>query len=240
MTKPYIGIVPLYDEHKDSYWMLPGYMKGIEQAGGIPVMLPLTNDPETLKDLAARFDGFLFTGGHDLGPDTYGEEPHPEAGTPCPERDTMEAALLRHVLDWNKPAFGICRGLQFFHVYFGGTLYQDLPSQRFSDVVHKQKPPYDVPVHTVDINEGSPLSAVLGTGRIRVNSYHHQAVKLPAAPLETAAVSPDGLIEASWHPAYTFCLAVQWHPEFSWQSDEHSRKLFHAFVQASCPAASAL
>ena len=109
MKKPVIGVLPLWDDDKESLWMLPGYMDGITASGGLPVMLPMTVDPLELKQLAQLCDGFLFTGGHDVSPDLYGEEPL--TGTECcVPRDIMERSLLRIAMSMDKPVLGICRG----------------------------------------------------------------------------------------------------------------------------------
>ena len=122
MKKPLIGIVPLVDEARESYWMLPGYMQGVEQAGGVPVMLPLTDDAAALRQLADTCDGFLLTGGQDVSPALYGAAPTLQCGETCPARDAMEARLLDLALAADKPVLGICRGIQFLNVHLGGTL----------------------------------------------------------------------------------------------------------------------
>lgn len=234
MEKPLIGIVPLYDEDKESYWMLPGYMKGIEAAGGVPVMLALSSDAEVVERLAKTFDGFVFTGGHDIDPARYGEAKADVCGALCPERDRMEAILFERALELDKPAFGICRGLQLFNVLLGGTLYQDLPSQLKADVAvsHKQPHPYDKPAHAVRIEKDTLLHRLLKKDEIRVNTLHHQGIKRLAEPLVAAARAEDGLVESVALPSKRFALAVQWHPEFNFETDENSRALFSAFVHA--------
>ena len=231
--KPIIGIVPLVDEEKDSFWMLPGYMDGITEAGGIPVMLPLTDDEGTIKQLLDGIHGILLTGGHDVHPSVYGEEPSPKCGTACRERDAMESILLRNALERDIPVLGICRGIQFLNAYLGGTLYQDLPTEHPSDTEHHQSPPYDIPAHKVTIVDNSGLSRLLIKDSLSVNSYHHQAVKEKADSLKTMAVSEDGLIEAVEMPGKKFVWAVQWHPEFSFRTDEDSRKIFKEFISHS-------
>ena len=129
MNMPQIGIVPLIDIQRESYWMLPGYMEGIADAGGLPIMLPLTADPAAIRRIAQLCDGFLFTGGHDLSPELYGQEILPLCGERCPERDAMERLLFPAVMELDKPVLGICRGLQFINVMLGGTLFQDIPAQ---------------------------------------------------------------------------------------------------------------
>ncbi len=231
MKKAMIGVVPLVDTEKESYWMVPGYMQGIQEAGGLPVMLPLTADRTDIRQIAETMDGFLFTGGHDVSPEVYGEKPLPQCGECCPERDAMEKELLLAALELDKPVLGICRGIQFINGVLGGTLYQDLPSQRPSDVEHHQTPPYDIPVHKVEILRGTPLWDLLQKNELSVNSYHHQAIKKLSPQLQVMAVSEDGLTEAVRMEEKNFVWAVQWHPEFSFLTDPDSRKIFQIFVE---------
>ena len=231
--KPIIGVVPLYDEFKDSLWMVPGYMDGITQAGGLPVMLPLTKDKKDIARIADEFDGFLFTGGHDVTPAVYGEETLPVCGACCKERDDMERELFGRVTELDKPLLGICRGIQFINAVLGGTLYQDLPSQLPSSAIeHHMSPPYDRPVHYVQILPGTPLAALLQKDRIAVNSYHHQAVRAAAPSLCVMAQADDGIVEGVYLPDRKMVWAIQWHPEFSFSSDENSRKIFAHLVNA--------
>jgi putative glutamine amidotransferase len=235
MKKPMIGILPLFDDEKESYWMLPGYMKGIEDAGGIPIMLPLTTDLEVLERLVETCDGFLFTGGHDVNPKIYGEATEDFCGKICNDRDRMEEILFKRVINLDKPAFGICRGLQLFNALLGGTLYQDLPTQlqAHKQITHQQKPPYHQPVHRVYIENGNPLHHIIHTDSLMVNSYHHQGIKELADQLTSVAIAEDGLVEAVYMPNKKFVLAVQWHPEFNYQFDDYNFRLFTAFVQSS-------
>lgn len=228
--KPLIGLVPLVDEDRDSYWMLPGYMKGVELAGGVPVMLPLTDDAETLARIVDVMDGFIFTGGHDISPALYGEEKLPECAACCDERDAMERILVPMALEKNKSVLGICRGLQLMNALLGGTLYQDLPTQHPSGIIHRQSAPYDVPAHTVALVENSPLANLLGKTEIGVNSCHHQAIKDLATAFKVMAWSPDGLIEAVCMPEKRFTWALQWHPEFAYKVSDDSMKIFGAFI----------
>ena len=234
--KPVVGVMPLWDEKKDSIWMLPGYMDGIIQAGALPVIFPFLTDLQELRQLAAMCDGFVFTGGHDVSPFVYREEPLEDLIECCEMRDVMEGAVLKEALRLDKPVLGICRGLQFINAALGGTLYQDLPSQHPSDVNHRQAAPYDIPSHAVHISAGTPLRSLLEAEQIQVNSCHHQAVKALSPLLREMAISPDGLIEAAFKPDSRFVWAIQWHPEFSFRSDENSRKIFKAFTDALSPA----
>ena len=233
MQKPVIGVTPLFDRARDSYWMLPGYFLALEEAGAVPVMLPLNADEATLAALVERLDGFLMAGGPDAAPAYYGEAEIASVNEICPERDAAETALLRLLWEADKPVFGICRGLQMMNILRGGTLYQDIPTQHPSDVNHRMAAPYDRTVHSVTILRDSPLFALFGTETAGVNSSHHQAIKKLSSDLKPMAVAPDGLIEAIHAPCKRFFWAVQWHPERLWVKDPQSRKLFAAFVNAA-------
>ena len=227
--RPTIGVIPIWDEKKDSIWMLPGYMQGLEEAGAVPVILPMTTSETVLKQIVDIFDGFLFTGGHDVNPKLYGQEIK-HCGEICEVRDKMEAYIFREaVLNRNKPALGICRGIQLFNVLLGGNLYQDIPAEFSCAISHAQKPPYDVPAHAIQLVSGSLLAKLIGKERIDVNSYHHQGINRLAKGLEIMASADDGLVEAVRMPDHPYVWAVQWHPELSLK-DEVSKKIFASFV----------
>lgn len=230
--KPTIAIVSLYDEIRESYWMLPGYVEGLKQAGAEAVVLPYTEDIVVLKRWVDIFDGFLFPGGHDISPELYGMEPTDECGTICGQRDGMERLFFPIALQSEKPILGICRGIQLFNAMLGGTLYQDIPRECPSEVEHHEQPPYHKPAHTVNIMESSILHKITGMTEMWVNSYHHQGIKKLGERLEAIAAAPDEMVEAVCVKEHPFALAVQWHPEFSYLTDENSRKIFQAFVQA--------
>ena len=145
----------------------------------------------------------------------------------------MEEKLLALALETDKPVLGICRGIQFLNAAMGGSLYQDLPTQKPSDLEHHQTPPYDIPVHRVTLVPSSPLQNLLQVSELSVNSYHHQAIHRLSQRLIPMAYSTDGLIEAVYMPDHRFVWGVQWHPEFSHKTDENSRKILKAFVNAS-------
>ena len=232
MKKAVIGVTPLWDRDRDSYWMLPGYLEGLELAGALPITLPLTEDAGDISRLVSLCDGFLFTGGQDVSPELYGEKPCVTCGEICAKRDTFEQRLFTQALEQHKPMLGICRGIQFFNACLGGTLYQDLPTEYPSEVAHVMRPPYDRVVHSVAILPETPLAALLGKAELGVNSYH-QVIRMLAPGLVEMARSEDRLVEAVYLPDKTFVWAVQWHPEFSFRTDENSRKLFSAFVAAA-------
>ena len=234
--KPIIGIIPLFDDEKDSLWMLPGYLDGISQAGGIPIVFPFTTDEQELRQLMRMCDGFLFTGGHDVSPMVYNEEPLEDLIDCCEKRDRMETIVLKEAISDDKPVLGICRGIQFINAVLGGKLYQDLPTQHPSEVNHHQTLPYDVPTHNVAIVADSPLHKCLEVEQLPVNSYHHQAVRIIAPGLIVMAAAADGIVEAIYKPDNRFLWALQWHPEFSYRTDANSMKIFRAFVDAMMKA----
>ena len=232
MKKPLIALMPLWDEKMNSYWMLPGYMDLIIKSGGVPVMLSFSDDEQSVKEIADRFDGFVFTGGDDIDPAKYGEEKIKECGQPCVHRDSLEFALFREVIKTDKPILGICRGMQFLNAALGGTLYQDLPTQKPSGVCHKQPAPFDALTHSVTVEKGTLLYDIVGTEKLMVNTLHHQAVDKIAPCLVPCAKADDGLVEAVYDPEKAFLLGVQWHPEMIFGQEENSIKIGKAFVEA--------
>ena len=232
MKRPVIGLLPLYDTEMDSYWMLPGYLRGVEEAGGIPMILPPRGDKAALRELLDRLDGLLFTGGLDVDPAIYEQEPTERCGRPCVERDRLETALLPLALERDLPVLGICRGIQLFNGALGGTLWQDLPTERPTDTAHRMEPPYDRVGHWVNLTPDGPLARLLGTERLGVNSHHHQAIKELAPCLREMARSEDGLIEAVYAPDKRFFWGIQWHPEMSLETSPASPRIFRACVEA--------
>lgn len=230
--RPIIGVLPLQNCEKQTLWINPLYFGGIETNGGLPVLLPLTDSPEKWESYLEACDGFVFTGGQDVGPEYYGEVKLPQCCYQAPMRDSQEIYMIRRLLEMDKPLLGICRGLQIMNTALGGTLYQDLPTQSPSSVTHRQKTPYDIPHHQVKIESGSLLKGALGLTHLSVNSMHHQAVKTPAPGLKISATAEDGIIEALEHPERKFFLGVQWHPEHMWQDYQSARNLWAAFVSA--------
>ena len=226
MSKPLIGVMPLWDEGKKSIWMLPGYLEGIREAGGTPVIFPLT------EQLCSLCNGFLITGGQDVDPAIYRETPIPQMGEICTVLDQMERQVLEYVIKEDKAVLGICRGIQYLNAMLGGSLYQDLNVQHPSKTEHHMESPYDRVIHQVQIIDGTPLHQLLQVTELGVNSYHHQAVKTLAPSLTVMAESEDGLVEAVYMPKKTYVWAVQWHPELSYQTDKYSRKIFESFVAA--------
>ena len=221
--------MPLWDAARQSVWMLPDYLDGIKAAGGLPIVLPLDLSDEDANRIVETCNGFLFTGGQDVSPSLYGMKDATGTIVSSPERDQLESLLLSKVLEADKPILGICRGLQFINAFLGGTLWQDLPSQHPSEIVHRQGKPYGVPTHQVQLS--GDLQTLLGKDFLEVNTLHHQAVMYLGNGLIPMAVAPDGVIEAAQLMGKRFVWAVQWHPEYLFRTDKDSLAIFSHFVE---------
>jgi putative glutamine amidotransferase len=213
------------------------YVEGVAEAGGVPVVLPPVVGSRGAEALLDGMDGLLLSGGSDLDPVYYGEEPVPELGVTVPERDAFEMALLERALRRQIPILGICRGMQILNVALGGTLYQDLPSQMDHMVLlgHRQQTPKWQPTHEVEVDGGSKVAEIMGTDELKVNSYHHQAIKDLASGLTAVARSPDEVIEAvEWNDlSKRWLVGVQWHVEAMRDAGPEHRRLFEAHVCAA-------
>lgn len=231
--KPIVGVTPLFDEEKDSIWMLPAYMEGIREAGGIPIVLPLEVTDEELNQVYELCDGFLLTGGQDINPVRYGKAISEKCGVYNDKKDELEGKLFKRAYTEDKIILGVCRGIHLINVELGGTLYQDLPSELLSthEVKHQMKAPYNRKVHNVHLEKNSSLYRLLGKEEIGVNSYHHQGIKTLGKDLEVMAYAPDGLIEAICSKSKRFIWGIQWHPEYLYTEDENCREILKMFVQ---------
>ncbi|MCL6517502.1 gamma-glutamyl-gamma-aminobutyrate hydrolase family protein [Alicyclobacillus sp.] len=211
------------------------YAKGVEAAGGVPVIIPYLTDEAALARLADGLDGLLLAGGEDVDPNRFGESPTIGLGQVTPERDELEIALIAQMRRRNKPILGICRGIQVLNVAFGGTLYQDLPRQWGGRIQHSQKARRDHLSHSVHIEPGSRLADLFeGRSEVRCNSFHHQAIREVGDGLVPVAWDEEGLIEAvEAADKEAFVVAVQWHPENLWQRWPEHHGLFRGLVQAA-------
>ncbi|MBI5038696.1 MAG: gamma-glutamyl-gamma-aminobutyrate hydrolase family protein [Nitrospirae bacterium] len=223
------------------------YAKAIEEAGGIPLIIPVMGKRQNIASIARIAQGFIFSGGDDIHPRYYGEKPLLNLELSPDERTDFEIALFREVIGLQKPILGICLGTQLINVALGGSLYQDIPTQVNNPLNHRGP-------HQVSIVEGTLLHrifrhrkqrdrAVLAFSipseessdeakEIQIMSAHHQAVKTPGKDLTVSALSPDGVIEAIAMTDYPFLAGVQWHPERE-PDNEQTRRLFNAVVEAA-------
>ena len=209
------------------------YIKAIEAAGGIPVVIPSYEDLSIVRELIDRLDGVLLSGGMDVDPARYGLRANAHLGGVTPRRDAAEIAIAQYVLrETDKPLLGICRGIQVMNVALGGSLYIDLPTE--GKLAHSLGMyPRDQVTHDVCVAENTHLAAIMGAGAGRVNSFHHEAVKDLAEGFTVSAVSvPDDVIEAIELPGERFVVGVQWHPE-ELTARAEARELFRRFVTAA-------
>ena len=238
MKKPVIGISGslIIDDsgsfagYKRSY-VNNDYILSVIRNGGIPFIIPFNENEEVIKAQMEMIDGLLLSGGQDVAPKNYGEEPTPKLGDIFPERDDFEYALLKSALEAKKPVLGICRGSQIINTYFNGSLYQDLSYIGKDVLKHNQVNSPSMVTHSVTIDKSSKLFDIFGEEKIRVNSFHHQAVKKVGEGLVKAAKAPDGIVEAIEKKDYTFLVAVQWHPEMLQNSVDMMNKLFLRFIK---------
>lgn len=226
-----IGLTPSLTE-KGNITLNQDYADAVFRAGALPVLLPLTDNEEAMKEMLRRIDGLILTGGADVCPESYGEEKLPCCGETEPRRDKMEFALCRMALEMDMPILAICRGHQVLSCVLGGNMYQDIAEQFGKDLKHPQ---YDIPrdkVHGMTVEKDSLLRQITGLERFEVNSRHHQAVKTPGKGLKVNAYAPDGLIEGVELPGKKFVLGIQWHPEALGDRYPEAQALFNAFVGA--------
>jgi putative glutamine amidotransferase len=195
------------------------------------MIIPYTEDDSDIEQIGDMLDGLLLTGGRDVDPGCYDEEPIPGLGALSAERDRLELMLARQFLKVNKPIFAICRGHQLLNVAAGGTLYQDINTQ-LQVIQHQQNAQRNHLHHSVTAVEGSRLHHIAGAERFKVNSFHHQAIKNLAPGFKVTATASDGIIEAIEGVSNAYVLGVQWHPEKTAATDAVSERLFTTFVEA--------
>lgn len=192
---PLIGISCSHPGRSSSTQMT--YTESIIQAGGTPILIPITTDSLVLTDIANRLDGIILIGGGDIHPSYFNESPIEQLGEVDSLRDVYDMTLIRLAAQRNIPMFGICRGEQLINVAFGGTLYQDIPTQHpDTTVCHQQQEPSSIPTHTVHLTPGSAMASITGQTQLFTNTHHHQAVKQVAPGFSVTGWSSDSIPEA--------------------------------------------
>ena len=229
--KPIIAVTPDVDIEGNSK-ILKSYIEAIEEAGGIPLLLPYTQNIDTLSAFIDACDGVYITGGIDIDPKRYGEIKQPWCKDTQDNRDVFDISIFALAKESNKPIMGICRGAQLINVALGGTLYQDIPTEFQTSIQHVQKEPRFEHSHHVNIVPDTPLFDLLCKERIKANSFHHQAIKKLGDGLLPMATADDGIIEAIYEPGYKYLRAYQWHPERICKEDENQQKIFKDFILA--------
>jgi putative glutamine amidotransferase len=210
------------------------YVHAVESAGGLPVLIPMINDRNLLTALLSRLDGLLLPGGIDLHPSRYGEEVHPFTEEADHELDEFEITLASWAFQQDIPVLGVCRGMQLINIVLGGSLYQDIDDQYPDSIGHTHRNlPRTHLAHHIIIEPGSRMETILGTGEVKVNSLHHQAIKDLGKGVRITGRAPDGIPELLEVTGYRFVMAAQSHPEEIYTIEPAFQRLFAAFVQAS-------
>lgn len=209
----------------------------VRRAGGIVILMPPVIDLSDIDPFLDRVDGLIFAGGPDIDPGEYGEVAINETVEVAAGLDAFEFPLMRRAIVRDLPILGLCRGCQVLGVAMGGALWQDLPSQRGVEILHRQyETKSQTTAHGVVVVPGTKLHGVLELDTatdLRVNSLHHQAVRVVPPGLVASAHAPDGCIEALEMPGRRFVVGVQWHPEFLDAEHEVHHRLFKALVEES-------
>jgi len=237
MSKPRILIpTPIQDADKLRFTMRTTYIRSVIAGGGVPILVPVSLDAATLRELYDACDGVLLTGGDDVDPARFDEVRHEKTAGIDPLRDEAEILMTRWAAEDDKPLFAICRGIQVMNVALGGSLVQDIPSQCVNPLSHDGNyygPSRDGIHHTIAVVPDSRLASILGAGDVGTNSFHHQAIGRVADGLVVTAHSGDGVIEAVEMPGRRFLLGVQWHPEEMTLERDDMLRLFRDFAAAA-------
>ena len=232
---PIIGIVAC--GYMDQRQFVPQtYIRAMEDAGGIPVILPCTREEEAFPYYGKICDGFLFCGGDDVSPLLFGEELQTDRGRTDTRTDIFHLSFMEYALQTKFPILGICRGMQILNIALGGTIFQDLALRPASSLNHMQLSESRADTsHKITVSQNSMLYNILGDSAC-VNSFHHQSVHTLGTDLKITAIASDGVIEAVESVSRPFVLGVQWHPECMYQSIEPMQKLFHTFLKKAADA----
>lgn len=209
------------------------YVEAILKNGGIPIIIPYSNNENVIKEQINMCSGILLPGGEDVAPLLYGEEPEKNLGKTIEYIDVFQLKCLEFAVLRNIPILGICKGCQIINVGFGGTLYQDVHSIKDKEDVlkHSQEGDSNEGTHSVYLEENSIIRDIFKEEYIKTNSFHHQAVKKLGKDLIITAYSKDSIVECIESKKLKFLVGVQWHPEEMFKTDECNNELFKSFIE---------
>lgn len=230
MKPPVIGITTYGRDERGRYTLPSEYVAAVQRAGAVPVLIPpVPGHAASYLDLV---DGIVLAGGGDLDPGLYGSDGHETIYSVDAQRDALELALAKRIVELRAPTLAICRGMQVLNVALGGTLIEHLPAVVGEQVLHRA-PLREPTPHAVRVKAGSRLAAVAGATEFAPMSWHHQAIRQAAPGLEVVATAADGTIEAVELAGHPWLIAVQWHPELTAEKDPAQQRLFDALVKAT-------
>lgn len=238
MKKPIIGITSAYEReeallnyHRTTLSI--DYTKSIVEAGGVPLVIPVTHNREIIKSQISLLDGLVLSGGADINPFLYGQDFKKNIGIISPERDEYEMIILEEFLKTKKPVLGICRGHQLLNVYFKGTLFQDIEYYDGTVLSHKQERYPDLATHKVNIIDKENILFELYGKEIMVNSFHHQIIDKLGQGLTVIARANDGVIESIQMKNHKFLYGIQWHPAMMVaRGNKKMKKIFEKFIES--------
>lgn len=228
MKKKKIAIVSNIYTEGDRMGINSDYVYSIEKAGAYPIIFPLINDEDYIEEILKTVDGIVLTGGDDINPLIYKEEPLALQGDIDDVRDIFDFKVIDKAIKLNKAILAICRGHQSLNVYFGGTLYQDVSYGYKDPMKHAQKANKNLGTHTVEFTKNSTLYNIFGD-KVITNSYHHQCIKDLGEGVIATGHSKDGVIEGVEIKNHPNIISVQWHPE-KMLGNEEMGKFFKYFV----------
>lgn len=237
MTKPIIGIsASILIDNGDfagyrRIYVNEDYAAAVIKAGATPLVLSINDDDSVIDEYINIIDGLILSGGHDVDPRNYEENPNPKLGQVLPERDRFDLKLLKKAKEKNIPILGICRGFQLINVSYGGSLWQDLSYSDKDYIKHNQVYGPEITTHSIKVEEGTKLHNIFKKDTLSVNSFHHQIIKNLGQGLKLSAQAPDGVVEAFEDPNYRFLLGVQFHPEMLHRVKDEMQGLFNELVK---------
>ena len=228
--KKLIGITPSLTKEEDLYSLNPSYCEAIELCNAIPIILSHSSI-NSCDEILKKIDGLLLSGGGDIDPIYFNEEPIPTLGIISPKRDEFELLICKKALEMNIPILGICRGIQVLNVAAGGTIIQNISTVK-ETIKHSQDAPKYYPTHKINILKNSIINKIFDATSISVNSFHKQSVGDIAPNFVATSYSSDGLIESIEHTKNIFAIGVQWHPECMFKKHEKQLELFNMFINS--------